>query len=368
MAAISNYVDQNPAVPNLLLDWNCGARTYDSSSGYNHAGIDIFTWPFTWKKMDDNLVEVVAGAPGTIVYRNDGNFDRSCGFNNNNWNAIYIRHAENSVAGYGHMKNGSLNAKPVGSTVVAGEKLGIVGSSGNSTGPHLHFELYDSLGVLKDPFQGPCNTMNTQSWWASQEAYRASRLNRLSTQSAFPTFPACPTTETTFEKSVYRPGEVVYSVAYYRDQQSGQQTQYSIIRPDGSAFQTWSHTSPSTYSASYWSWSYGLPTNVPTGQWKFRAVYNGTTYEQNFTVSNSASVGGGVTTPDGRGLRAKVTITDPQGLTRSVQTSSFGFYSFDNVALGQQHTVRVISSRYRFTAQMMTVNDNLSNVNFVGLE
>ena len=94
----------------------------------------------------------------------------------------------------------------------------------------------------------------------------------------------------------------------------------------------------------------------------------GQTYEQNFTVETGANVGGQVTTPDGRGLRATVTITNPQGVVRSAQTSSFGFYTFDNVALGQQHTVRALSRRYRFNQQVVTVNDNLSNVNFIGLE
>src|SRR5690349_1442194 len=32
---ISNFVDQDPTYPNHLLDWNCGARTYDLASGYN---------------------------------------------------------------------------------------------------------------------------------------------------------------------------------------------------------------------------------------------------------------------------------------------------------------------------------------------
>ena len=77
---ISNYVDQNVAFPNQLLDYNCGSRTYDQSSGYNHRGIDIFTWPFGWKKMDNSEVLVVAAAPGTIVNKSNGNFDRSCTF------------------------------------------------------------------------------------------------------------------------------------------------------------------------------------------------------------------------------------------------------------------------------------------------
>src|SRR5262245_56875326 len=57
---ISNFVDQNPSFPNALLDYNCGTRTYDTSGGYNHAGIDFFTWPFGWLKMDQSAVEIVA--------------------------------------------------------------------------------------------------------------------------------------------------------------------------------------------------------------------------------------------------------------------------------------------------------------------
>ncbi len=34
--AISNHVDHNLSTPNLLSDYNCGTRTYDLSSGYNH--------------------------------------------------------------------------------------------------------------------------------------------------------------------------------------------------------------------------------------------------------------------------------------------------------------------------------------------
>ena len=79
--------------------------------------------------MDDNAVEIVAAAPGTIVLRTDGNFDRSCGLNGGSWNAVYVRHADNSIAWYGNMKNGSVTMKVVGDTVAAGERLGVVGSS-----------------------------------------------------------------------------------------------------------------------------------------------------------------------------------------------------------------------------------------------
>ncbi|MEJ7623001.1 MAG: carboxypeptidase regulatory-like domain-containing protein [Pyrinomonadaceae bacterium] len=86
------------------------------------------------------------------------------------------------------------------------------------------------------------------------------------------------------------------------------------------------------------------------------------------TPSSDATVSGIVTTPDGRGLRnATVVITDAAGMSRSVTTSSFGFYSFADVPTGASYTIRVISRRYRFAAQQVTVNGNI-DVNFVGLE
>ena len=64
--------------------------------------------------MDYDQVYVVAAAPGVIVFKQDGNFDRNCGFTGDPWNAVYVQHADGSVAWYGHMKNGSLTPKAVG--------------------------------------------------------------------------------------------------------------------------------------------------------------------------------------------------------------------------------------------------------------
>jgi murein DD-endopeptidase MepM/ murein hydrolase activator NlpD len=296
---ISNFVDQNPSFPNALLDYNCGARTYDLASGYNHAGIDFFTWPFGWLKMDTSAVEIVAAAPGTIVLKSDGNFDRQCGFGGGNWNAVYVRHADNSVAWYGHMKNGSLTSKPVGATVVAGEFLGVVGSSGNSTGPHLHFELYDGASQLNEPYGGPCNSMNAFSWWTAQRPYYDSAVNAIHTNSAAPAFNTCPQQETPNIATLFSPGQTAYFVTYYRDQRSGQQTAYSIRRPDGTLFDSWSHSSPAAfYAASYWYWFQPLPTG-PQGTWRFRADYQGAAYETLFSLGVPGPVVNAVTPNQG---------------------------------------------------------------------
>jgi murein DD-endopeptidase MepM/ murein hydrolase activator NlpD len=51
------------------------------------------------------------------------------------------------VALYGHLRNRSIRVRQ-GETVAAGEQLGAVGNSGNSTMPHLHFQLMDGPNPL----------------------------------------------------------------------------------------------------------------------------------------------------------------------------------------------------------------------------
>jgi len=78
---------------------------------------------------------------------------------------------------------------------------------------------------------------------------------------------------------------------------------------------------------------------------------------------------GRVTTPDGRGLRnATVFMTDSLGARRTVMTSAFGYYLFDNIAGGEMYTLGVASKLYRFAPQTMQVTGTLTDVNFMGLE
>jgi hypothetical protein len=89
------------------------------------------------------------------------------------------------------------------------------------------------------------------------------------------------------------------------------------------------------------------------------------------TPSNSVPVtlGGRVTSPTGQNLRnVQVILTDSNGVRRIATTSSFGIYSFANVASGQEYTLSVVSKRYRFAPRQLTPTDNATNLDFVGLE
>lgn len=288
---ISNFVDLDPSFPGSILDYDCGSRSYDLDSGYNHQGIDFFTWPYEWYKMDNDEVEVIAAEAGIITTKIDGNYDRSCGFddpNNTGWNAVYVTHSDGSYAWYGHLKSGSLTSKPVGSTVAIGEYLGVVGSSGNSTGPHLHFETHDALNNVIEPYFGSCNATTADSWWRSQLPYYDSAINQLITHASAPTLGSCPgigqlpNSENSFESL-----DRVYLAAYYRDQLSSQNTHYEVLLPNDSLYASWNHHSDAThYTASYWYWYIDLPAQAMAGQWTFRATYEGQVVEQYFGVND----------------------------------------------------------------------------------
>ncbi|MBQ0786328.1 MAG: peptidoglycan DD-metalloendopeptidase family protein [Oceanihabitans sp.] len=283
--AISGYVDHNTAFPSQLLDYNCGSQTYDTASGYNHQGIDIYLWPFSWKQMDDSQTEIIAAASGQIIAKGDGQFDRSCGFNSNQWNAVYVQHSDGSVAWYGHMKNGSVTTKTVGDMVTTGEVLGTVGSSGNSTGPHLHFEVYTNASYtqLVDPYYGTCNSLNTDSWWLNQKPYSNSNINAALTHSDNPiVFPTCPTTETTYESNAFELGDTVYLTAFLRDQVAGTNLGIQILRPNNSVFYSTSFNTSTTSSSWYYYWYFNSFDTV--GEWKWEVSYEGQTVTHLFNI------------------------------------------------------------------------------------
>ena len=292
---ISNFVDLDPTFsnpPTTILDYNCGTRSYDTSSGYNHRGIDFFSWPYGWDKMDNNAVTIHAVAAGTITDKIDNNPDRSCSFNvTTNWNYVAVTHIDGSYVWYGHMKAGSLTGKSIGSSVAAGEYLGVVGSSGISTGPHLHLETHTSADNLIEPFAGTCNNLNVDSWWQSQQSYYQSEMSKIATHSQPPNpYPACNSnpSDTTNYQDFFTTPATIYLARYYRDQLSGQNTHITIFKPNGQIRASFDHapTGFTHYASSYWYNSITIPTGDSTnsGIWTFQTQYQGITTQHKFYV------------------------------------------------------------------------------------
>ena len=61
---------------------------------------------------------------------------------------VKVRHADGTVTSYSHMSEFDVS---VGDTVTAGEQVGAIGMTGNTTGPHVHFEVLPGGGSPINP-------------------------------------------------------------------------------------------------------------------------------------------------------------------------------------------------------------------------
>ena len=104
--------------------------------------------PITGKTKSHTGIDI-APNQGTAVYASDGGSVTLAGWNGGYGNCIMIDHGNGYVTLYGHLSSISVS---VGQTVSQGATIGAVGSTGNSTGPHLHFEVLKN-GTRIDPEQ-----------------------------------------------------------------------------------------------------------------------------------------------------------------------------------------------------------------------
>lgn len=86
------------------------------------------------------------------------------------------------------------------------------------------------------------------------------------------------------------------------------------------------------------------------------------------TAAN-VSISGRVFTPNGRGLpNATVFLTNQAGDVKTARTNMLGYYRFEGIESGGTYTANVLSKVYQFTPQIITVNDDLTNLNFTAQE
>jgi len=157
-AKINTYKDDDSKTTSAK-NYSCGTtKVYE-----NHQGTDFGVSVGT---------QVYAAAKGGLYYRYDscpttGSMESTCGgrFGNH----VRIDHespfddGSGTISVYAHMQKGSVAGL---SSVLCSGKIGLSGSSGQSSGPHVHFEIRPSGfsgSSRRDPFAGSCS--QTTSYW-----------------------------------------------------------------------------------------------------------------------------------------------------------------------------------------------------------
>jgi len=139
--------------------------TYRVSSGYGsrwgafHAGLD-FAAPIG--------TPIYAAADGVVVQGKERY--NVAGFGS--WIWLDCQQSVGKDFIYGHVKHDGILVK-AGDRVHAGQQIGVVGNEGQSTGPHLHFEVWGSPGRLGGAHQDPAKYLQS-----AQQIGRPAQPNR----------------------------------------------------------------------------------------------------------------------------------------------------------------------------------------------
>jgi murein DD-endopeptidase MepM/ murein hydrolase activator NlpD len=164
-------------VPALQLPWPTG-QAHNQNGGYSYGCGDHNTakdyYAIDFGLPSNSQVSAVAnGVAHTVPAASSGGYG----------NLVWIDHANGVVSIYAHLNSFSVfNGQPV----VQGQVIGLSGSTGNSTGPHLHFAIrsgattwYDGTSFPPEPMSGirgfggyglhlPNCLNNTSPFWTSK--------------------------------------------------------------------------------------------------------------------------------------------------------------------------------------------------------
>lgn len=301
------------------LDTTAGQRDFMGGTwNYDgHSGTDIQLTDF---RSMDRGVRVLASAAGTVVYMDDTSpYDRHCDFDwpdGGNW--VWLQATDGSYHEYYHLRRSSIVVK-LGEGVQRGQLIGLVGSSGYSTGPHLHFETGDDTGPggayrFRDPFHGTAQPLPTL--WAAQPSYGASGGISFFGSGVF--------TEAQTRGSVFNTNycdmmnTIPQPVVLGRDQEklcmwfqfqspAGDSAIIRVRRPDGSVYGEFQFVSSAQDRYGwFWSWFYLSPytTAADHGLWRLQVLVHGQLHRDTpFTVGATSVYGPRFAPRGGRSFR-----------------------------------------------------------------
>lgn len=136
--AVALVIAAAPAYASPATDFEMPFPCGQTWTGTTRSGHSPSYYAVDWNRVDDVDDPVVASAAGTVIVA-DTVADTGYG----RW--VEIDHGNGEKSLYAHMNTVTVT---VGEYVDQGEQVGTLGSTGNSTGPHLHFEERDGSTVI----------------------------------------------------------------------------------------------------------------------------------------------------------------------------------------------------------------------------
>jgi hypothetical protein len=277
---LNNFTDLDPGPG--IRDWDCTGYTYNGHRGYD-SGIRSF-------REQAIGVPIFAALDGRVVETHDGEPDMNTAMTNVPANYVVIDHGGGYFALYWHMKRGSV-AVQQNQTVTAGTQIGLTGSSGMSTAPHLHFESWKN-GQWFEPAAGRCRA--GASFWKAQPPVPRSFYipDAYLAQGDIPTSSLLVLLQdNTPRASMFVAGEQRISMRLdYRNLPGGSTWRLRAIDPDGVTVvdSSGSWENPVLYRTGWGA--FFIQRNFTPGVWHYRVDVNGTkAVDALLTVVSSAS-------------------------------------------------------------------------------
>ncbi len=284
---VQHYVDRDPGPD--ARDFMCGGLTYDGHKGTDFRLTDL-------RQMEKG-VAVRASAAGVVVgVRNDfpehriEDFDRAKVKGRECGNGVVLDHGGDWTTQYCHMRRGSISVAK-GQRLNAGEKIGLIGLSGETTFPHVHLSVRHR-GRPVDPYTvgadadeaDQCGQTGEGLWTAAARKavpYRAAGVIRAGFSKEMPTLKTIREGRHDEDVLAANISKLIFWVQIF-GLQAGDVEEYVIVGPGGKRFLSY-RRKPAAKALPVWFGAAGKalklrpawPTGIYRAAYRLRRTVNG---------------------------------------------------------------------------------------------
>ena len=161
-AMLDEAAEDEARIQALIRQQQSGGSSGGGGSSGSNSGVDGYIWPTNNTRVvtspygerwcpfhgyeSHNGADIDAARGSAVLAAKSGRVIQA-GWNGGYGISVMIAHDDGITTLYGHMDGCSVS---VGQTVSQGETIGICGSTGNSTGAHIHYTMYKNGGTI-DP-------------------------------------------------------------------------------------------------------------------------------------------------------------------------------------------------------------------------